>query len=544
MHNSTDRRGKKSIGRSACVGKSVLYHEISSIAFLLPDKKKSIYLILLFLFGEMIELLSVYSTLFSVSLQFSDAMSTKLKSNSPVSARVSLKQLAPITALSSAGKVESILIFGKLCEVIQTVSDGSKSVVYLCLNSGNIDCLPPRFAVKRMYFDLQHEAQSLAELETMKPLHCPYIVSVEDGEIARIKGKLCVSLVLEYCPDTLHHVLKQHHQDRRSVSEETVWKLLCCMAGALGYLHSMSPPVAHRDVKVENVLIGSDGNFKLCDFGSASTNAYQCLTSADVTAASRDIDLHTTMSYRAPEMADPWQKKRIDEQCDVWALGVLVYYVMFFRFPFEETHLAILNGTLDLTGGQGAYSDSLTKFVSSCLVRDPTERWTIFDIIGFLKSIPHCSNFEFGVERRPSDWYPQPISRCMTSSASPVADCDTGAAATKDDANSSGRSEPPPPTNRLFSMLHWDRNSASQESSTAAAPPQQLQVSQALDDLFSWEKESGGNRGPDYSTIGEQLDRYFAPQASLQPRSNGITADVDANLRKTSPSALDHLFES
>ena len=37
------------------------------------------------------------------------------------------------------------------------------------------------------------------------------------------------------------------------------------------HFHSFKPPIAHRDIKVENILINNN-KFKICDFGSATTD--------------------------------------------------------------------------------------------------------------------------------------------------------------------------------------------------------------------------------------------------------------------------------
>lgn len=40
-------------------------------------------------------------------------------------------------------------------------------------------------------------------------------------------------------------------------------------------LQAQTPPITHRDLKVENLLISESGVIKLCDFGSAMTKTYE-----------------------------------------------------------------------------------------------------------------------------------------------------------------------------------------------------------------------------------------------------------------------------
>lgn len=43
---------------------------------------------------------------------------------------------------------------------------------------------------------------------------------------------------------------------------------------AVAHMHSQNPPIIHRDLKIENLLISADSTIKLCDFGSSTTDVF------------------------------------------------------------------------------------------------------------------------------------------------------------------------------------------------------------------------------------------------------------------------------
>ncbi|KAH8835591.1 hypothetical protein DL96DRAFT_1574847 [Flagelloscypha sp. PMI_526] len=135
------------------------------------------------------------------------------------------------------------------------------------------------------------------------------------------------------------------------------------------------PALLHRDLKVENILQASPTSFKLCDFGSANNRLLE------IRVLEADLNRHTTLQYRAPEMVDPYLRRPVDEKSDVWALGVLLYKLCYYTTPFEEHGpLAILNVQYRIPP-YPVYSSHMNGLIASMLREHGAHRPTVFELL-------------------------------------------------------------------------------------------------------------------------------------------------------------------
>lgn len=107
--------------------------------------------------------------------------------------------------------------------------------------------------------------------------------------------------------------------------------LLRDVAAALGYAHAHG--VVHRDVKAENILLDASGRRALVtDFGIARL--------AESTAFTQSGTVLGTVHYMSPEQV---AGEPLDGRSDLYAVGVLAFFALTGRFPFEsDTPSAVL----------------------------------------------------------------------------------------------------------------------------------------------------------------------------------------------------------
>lgn len=205
------------------------------------------------------------------------------------------------------------------------------------------------------------------EVETMKRLKGHRaIVTYIDSHASELRGGgYEVFLLMEYCNGGgLIDFMNTRLQHR--LTEPEILHIFADVAEGVACMHYLRPPLLHRDLKVENVLItavGSVKKFKLCDFGSAAAPRGPPTTAHECRLIDEDVQKHTTMQYRSPEMVDVYRKQPIDEKSDIWALGVLLYKLCYYTTPFEDQgQLAILNASYKIPS-YPAFSDRLKGLI-------------------------------------------------------------------------------------------------------------------------------------------------------------------------------------
>jgi serine/threonine protein kinase len=183
----------------------------------------------------------------------------------------------------------------------------------------------------------QDIADFLKEARTSVRLRHPNFVHVY--EVGSIEAKYYLSMELVDGPTfyELIHGTRERNTDTYFPSQqERFLTIMRDVAMAVHYAHSQNPPLVHRDLKPQNILVDKDGKPFVADLGLAKEVRLE--RSETVTGVVKG-----TPWYMAPEQA-AGNSKDIDARTDVWQLGAILYEVLTGRVPFvRDSVQALLN---------------------------------------------------------------------------------------------------------------------------------------------------------------------------------------------------------
>lgn len=194
-------------------------------------------------------------------------------------------------------------------EVIKQLAFGGLSAVYLCqLNKLDLIVLKESVVPLNSKESLKTKAAEMFKREAslLVKLDHPQLVKVVDFFTENDR----TYLLLGY-QEGLN--LRQLIREQGPQSESRVIGIAISLIQPLHYLHSLSPPVVHRDISPENIILKEDDTAVLIDFGAA--NEY--LGTATGTMVGKQC-------YVSPEQF----KGKASTESDLYSLGATLYYLL------------------------------------------------------------------------------------------------------------------------------------------------------------------------------------------------------------------------
>ncbi|XP_058106199.1 serine/threonine-protein kinase STY13-like [Magnolia sinica] len=139
-----------------------------------------------------------------------------------------------------------------------------------------------------------------------------------------LPARACCVVVEYLAGGTLKQYLIKNR--RKKLAFKIVIQLALDLSRGLSYLHSRK--IVHRDVKSENMLLDSQRNLKIADFGVARVEAQN----------PKDMTGETgTLGYMAPEVLDG---KPYNRRCDVYSFGICLWEIYCCDMPYPDLSFA------------------------------------------------------------------------------------------------------------------------------------------------------------------------------------------------------------
>ena len=222
------------------------------------------------------------------------------------------------------------------------------------------------------------EKRFVQEAKAASSLNHANIVTIYDIDTQEIDGKPVRYIAMEYVAGaTLDHLI-----GRKGMAVRSALKYAVQIADALAAAHAAG--IVHRDLKPSNVMVMSQGQVKVLDFGlaklneEAETDVFAETLHGDGVPLTEEGTILGTVAYMSPEQAEG---KKVDARSDIFSFGSVLYEMVTGRRAFAGgSKLSSLSGILHTEPRPASQTvpevpPELDRIISRCLKKDPARRW-------------------------------------------------------------------------------------------------------------------------------------------------------------------------
>ncbi|MFT3952503.1 MAG: serine/threonine-protein kinase [Oscillospiraceae bacterium] len=244
------------------------------------------------------------------------------------------------------------IIDGKY-KILNKIGQGGMSCVYLAMN----EKANKQWAIKEIRRDGTQNYEIVkqglvVETDMLKRLSHPNLPSIIDV----IEGEDSFLIVMDYIEGK---PLSKYLDTYGAQSQNDVIEWAKQLCSVLGYLHSQTPPIVHRDMKPANAMLKPDGRVMLIDFGAA--REFKTGNVADTTCLG-------TRGYAAPEQYGG--QGQTDARTDIYCLGASLYHLITGNNPANPPY-----EMRPIRQWNPAFSSGLEEIILKCTRTDPNERY-------------------------------------------------------------------------------------------------------------------------------------------------------------------------
>ncbi|KAJ3433132.1 non-specific serine/threonine protein kinase [Anaeramoeba flamelloides] len=242
------------------------------------------------------------------------------------------------------------------------LGEGKTGKVHLAVDERDGQTVAVKIINKKKLKDLKLDQKIKREVKVQKIFCHPHIVRLFDV----IEAEEDIYLIMEYINGG---ELFDYIVEREALSEPEARRFFQQMISGLSYIHSKG--VVHRDIKPENLLLDSNCNCKIADFGLSNMMEDGELLSTSC----------GTPNYASPEVIGG--KQYAGPEIDAWSCGVVLYAMLLGALPFDEENVSVLFKKIKEAKYYIPYeevSSEALDLITRLLDPNPLERLTIEEI--------------------------------------------------------------------------------------------------------------------------------------------------------------------